>query len=95
MSTHAWLTAAALVSMLRFVGIAAFGSVPALLVLAQCTHAVTFAAQHGSCIAVLNRHFLGRLRGRGQALYTVLGLRRVRRDRHSPAGGALEPAPAV
>ena len=73
LSTHAWLTIAALVSMLRFAGIAAFGSVPALLVLAQCTHAVTFAAQHSSCIAVINLHFHGRLRGRGQALYTVLG----------------------
>ena len=26
-----------------------------------------------ACIAVINRHFPGRLRGRGQALYTVLG----------------------
>jgi MFS transporter, PPP family, 3-phenylpropionic acid transporter len=72
-SAHAWLTVAALVSMLRFAGIAAFGSVPVLLVLMQCTHAVTFAAQHSSCIVVINRHFPGRLRGRGQALYAVLG----------------------
>jgi MFS transporter, PPP family, 3-phenylpropionic acid transporter len=70
---HAWLTIAAGVSMLRFAGIATFGSVPALLVLAQCTHAVTFAAQHSACIAMINQHFPGRLRGRGQALYTVLG----------------------
>jgi PPP family 3-phenylpropionic acid transporter len=44
-----------------------------VLVLAQCSHAVTFAAQHTACIGVINRHFPGRLRGRGQALYTVLG----------------------
>ncbi|MGK2901054.1 MAG: MFS transporter [Burkholderiaceae bacterium] len=70
---HAWLTLAAAVSTLRFAAIAGFGSIPALLVLVQCTHALTFAAQHSSCIAVVNRHFPGRLRGRGQALYTWIG----------------------
>lgn len=70
---HAWLTLAAAVSTLRFAAIAGFGSIPALLVLVQCTHALTFAAQHSSCIAVVNRHFPGRLRGRGQALYTLIG----------------------
>jgi len=72
-SAHAWLTLAAVVSTLRFAAIAEFGAVPALLVLAQCTHAVTFAAQHSSCVGVINHHFPGRLRGRGQALYTLLG----------------------
>jgi PPP family 3-phenylpropionic acid transporter len=42
-------------------------------VAAQLLHAFTFAAQHSACIAVITRHFPGRLRGRGQALYTVLG----------------------
>ncbi|MES2993931.1 MAG: MFS transporter [Pseudomonadota bacterium] len=70
---HQWLTIAGAVSALRFAAIAAFGSIPAVLVLVQCTHAVTFAAQHSSCISVVNRHFPGRLRGRGQALYTLLG----------------------
>jgi len=73
LSTHAWLILAAAVTALRFALVAAFGDVPWLLVLLQCTHALTFAAQHSSCIAVINRHFPGRLRGRGQALYTVLG----------------------
>jgi len=73
LSPHAWLMVAAGVSVLRFAVIAVFGASPVLLVLAQCLHAVTFAAQHSSCIAVINRHFPGRLRGRGQALYTVLG----------------------
>ena len=73
MSAHAWLLVAALVTMLRMAMIAAWGATPWLLVVAQCTHAITFAAQHSSCIAVINRHFPGRLRGRGQALYTVLG----------------------
>jgi PPP family 3-phenylpropionic acid transporter len=70
---HAWLTLAAAVAALRFAVTAAFGTVPALLVLVQCTHAFTFAAQHSSCIGVINRHFPGRLRGRGQALYTLIG----------------------
>ena len=73
LSPHAWLMVAAGVSVLRFAVVAVFGASPVLLVLAQCLHAVTFAAQHSSCIAVINRHFPGRLRGRGQALYTVLG----------------------
>ena len=73
LSPHAWLMVAAGVSVLRFAVIAVFGASPVLLVLAQCLHAVTFAAQHSSCIAVINLHFPGRLRGRGQALYTVLG----------------------
>ncbi len=73
LSMHGWLLLAALVSVLRFAATASFGQVAWVLVLAQCTHAVTFAAQHTACIGVINRHFPGRLRGRGQALYTVLG----------------------
>lgn len=70
---HAWLLVAALASALRFGAIAAFGGVAAVLVAAQCLHALSFAAQHSACIAVISRHFPGRLRGRGQALYAVLG----------------------
>jgi MFS transporter, PPP family, 3-phenylpropionic acid transporter len=44
-----------------------------LLVVAQATHALTFAAHHSACIALLSHHFPGRLRGRGQALYSVIG----------------------
>jgi PPP family 3-phenylpropionic acid transporter len=73
LSMHGWLVMAALVSALRFAATAGFGHIVWVLVLAQCAHAVTFAAQHTACIGVINRHFPGRLRGRGQALYTVLG----------------------
>jgi MFS transporter, PPP family, 3-phenylpropionic acid transporter len=73
LSMHGWLVLAALVSALRFAAMAAFGELVWVLVLAQCTHAITFAAQHTACIGLINRHFPGRLRGRGQALYTVLG----------------------
>ena len=43
-----------------------------ILVFAQALHALTFAAHHSACIAMLSHHFPGRLRGRGQALYTVV-----------------------
>jgi PPP family 3-phenylpropionic acid transporter len=43
-----------------------------VLLLAQAIHALTFAAHHTACIALLSHHFPGRLRGRGQALYTVV-----------------------
>lgn len=72
-SLHAWLVAAALVSSLRFALTAAFGGQLWVLVLAQSSHALTFAAQHTACIALVSRYFPGRLRGRGQALYSVLG----------------------
>ena len=42
-----------------------------LLVLAQALHAITFAAHHSVCMALMSHHFPGRLRGRGQALFTV------------------------
>jgi PPP family 3-phenylpropionic acid transporter len=58
---------------LRFSAIAGFGEVMAVLVAAQLLHAVTFAAQHAACTAQLSVFFPGRLRGRGQALYAVLG----------------------
>jgi MFS transporter, PPP family, 3-phenylpropionic acid transporter len=70
---HAWLVIAAAASVLRFGAIAAFGGVAIVLVLAQTLHALTFAAQHAACITLIDKHFAGRLRGRGQALYTTLG----------------------
>jgi MFS transporter, PPP family, 3-phenylpropionic acid transporter len=68
-----WLQIVALVTALRFAATAAGGAVLAVLVLAQLTHAITFAAHHAACIATVQRLFPGRLRGRGQALYTTLG----------------------
>jgi PPP family 3-phenylpropionic acid transporter len=68
-----WLQLAAVVASLRFAMTAAFGGTLVLLLLAQTLHAVSFAAQHAACIAMVHRFFPGRLRGRGQALYSVLG----------------------
>ena len=70
---HRWLLAAALLSALRFGVTASLAFSLLALVLAQCAHALTFAAQHTACIALVSRYFPGRLRGRGQALYSVLG----------------------
>lgn len=70
---YRWLVLAAGVTALRFAATAAFGDVPAVLVAAQLTHVVTFAAQHMACTSVIARHFPDRLRTRGSALYTTLG----------------------
>jgi len=68
-----WLQVVAGVTTLRFVAVAVAGHWPVVLVLAQALHAVTFAGHHAACIMLVQRFFPGRLRGRGQALYTVLG----------------------
>jgi PPP family 3-phenylpropionic acid transporter len=70
---YRWLVAAALLTALRFAVTAAFGDVPAVLVAAQLTHAVTFAAQHMACTSLIARYFPDRLRTRGSALYSTLG----------------------
>lgn len=72
-SPQRWLAWAAALSVLRFALVAAFGQSTLALVAAQLLHAVTFAAQHAACIALISRWFPGPLRGRGQALYTTLG----------------------
>jgi MFS transporter, PPP family, 3-phenylpropionic acid transporter len=73
LSLSAWLVVAAAVTALRM-GITAVGASFLLLALfAQALHAITFAAHHTVCIALLSHHFPGALRGRGQALYTVIG----------------------
>jgi PPP family 3-phenylpropionic acid transporter len=73
LSLHAWLMLGAALGMLRFGVIAGLAASLAMLVLAQALHAITFAAHHTACVALLNQHFAARLRGRGQALYTIVG----------------------
>ncbi len=67
-----WLLLCALAMALRMVLTAAWGDVLLVLVLAQALHALTFAAHHTACVALVSHHFPARLRGRGQALYTVI-----------------------
>lgn len=73
MSLTAWLLLAALLTTARMAWTAGWPLVLPLLVLAQMTHAITFAAHHTVCMALISHHFPGQLRGRGQALYTVIG----------------------
>ncbi|MBS7807536.1 MFS transporter [Variovorax sp. PCZ-1] len=72
-SLTAWLIIAALASVLRFGLTAGMGDVLWVLFAAQTLHAISFAANHTVCTALISHHFPGNMRGRGQALYTVLG----------------------
>ncbi len=72
-SLAGWLVLAAALMALRMALTAGVADVWPVLALAQALHAITFAAHHTVCIAWISEHFPGRLRGRGQALYSVLG----------------------
>lgn len=69
---QAWLVLCSALMVLRMALTAGAAQHLWVLVLAQCLHAVTFATHHTVCIALLSQHFPGTLRGRGQALYTVI-----------------------
>ena len=71
-SLSGWLVLASGLMAVRMAVTAGLPQVWPLLLLAQGLHAITFAAHHTVCIALLSHHFPGRLRGRGQALYTVV-----------------------
>ena len=71
MPLTAWLVLCSAVMVLRMSLTAAWADVLWVLVLAQTLHAITFATHHTACIALISQYFPGRLRGRGQALYTV------------------------
>ena len=73
MSLPAWLVLCSVAMVLRMGLTASSAQVLVLLLLAQALNALTFATHHTVCIALLSQHFGGRLRGRGQALYTVIG----------------------
>jgi len=72
LSLAAWLVACSAVMLLRMVLTATWADVLWVLLLAQTLHAITFATHHTVCIALISKHFSGPLRGRGQALYTVI-----------------------
>jgi len=67
-----WMLLCSAAMVLRMALTAAWADVLLVLVLAQCLHALTFAAHHTACVAMVSHHFPARLRGRGQALYTVI-----------------------
>jgi PPP family 3-phenylpropionic acid transporter len=73
LSARAWLVLCAGVMLVRMVITFSAADVLVWLLVAQALHAITFATHHSVCIALVSEMFPGRLRGRGQALYTVLG----------------------
>jgi PPP family 3-phenylpropionic acid transporter len=68
-----WMLVCGIAAVARLGLTAGLGGSIAALVVAQWLHALSFAAHHTTCIAVVSRRFPGRLRGRGQALFTVIG----------------------
>jgi PPP family 3-phenylpropionic acid transporter len=68
-----WMLVCGIAAVARLGLTAGLGGSIAALVMAQWLHALSFAAHHTTCIAVVSRRFPGRLRGRGQALFTVIG----------------------
>lgn len=72
-ATPQWLLLCGIAAVLRMGITAGFGQWIWALVVAQALHALSFAAHHASCIVMVSRYFPGRLRGRGQALFTVTG----------------------
>ena len=72
-SLSQWLMISCAAMVLRM-GLTSFGSQwLMLLFLAQALHGVTFAVQHTVSVSWLSTYFPGRLRGRGQALYSIVG----------------------
>ena len=72
LSLTAWLMVCSAAMVLRMGITASSAQVLVWLLVAQALHSLTFATHHTVCIALLSKHFSGRLRGRGQALYTVV-----------------------
>lgn len=72
-SLTGWLIICSATTVLRFALTAGLGGSLWVLLAAQALHAVSFAAHHTVCTALISRHFPGNMRGRGQALYTVIG----------------------
>ena len=68
-----WLLLGGAVMVLRMALTGGLGGWLWVLVAAQAMHALTFAAHHTASIAMVSNYFPGRLRGRGQALFVIMG----------------------
>ncbi len=73
LSASAWLVLCAATMLARMLLTASVADSLVWLVLAQVLHALTFATHHTVCISCIAGYFPGGLRGRGQALFTVVG----------------------
>lgn len=72
LNVSAWLLICSVAAFFRLGLTATFGGLWPVLLVAQALHAITYAAHHSACTALLNEFFPGRARARGQALYTVV-----------------------
>jgi PPP family 3-phenylpropionic acid transporter len=72
-SMEKWLLVCGAATVLRMALIGAAGHWLLVLFAAQLLHALSFATHHTACMAMVSKHFPGRMRGRGQALFTVTG----------------------
>lgn len=61
-----------LTAALRFLAIGWWVEHLAVLLVAQTLHALSFGAYHAAAMALVHRHFRGRIQARGQALYNSL-----------------------
>jgi len=68
------LSVSLLLSIIRWVMIASGIDRIINVLAAQVLHLATFGLFHAACIALIHKAFPGRLQGRGQALYSSLGL---------------------
>ena len=68
-----WLVVCGAATVLRMALTGGLGGSLVALFVAQALHALTFATHHTACIAMVSHHFPDRLRGRGQALFTIIG----------------------
>ena len=69
----ALLGASLAVAVLRFALVGLAGAHPAVVVLTQLMHAITFGLHHSAVMALLHRWFGEREQGRAQAMYVTLG----------------------
>ena len=72
-SLTGWLMLASVVAFFRMGFTALAGTSLWMMLLLQCLHGITFAAHHTACVALISHYFPGALRGRGQAIYTLVG----------------------
>ena len=68
-----WMLVCGIAGVARLGLTAGLGGLIAALVIAQWLHALSFAARHHGDAGRVVRRFPGHLRGRGQALFTVIG----------------------
>ncbi len=72
-SAHTLLTVALAATVLRWIWTGWFPESTIMLVLAQTLHMAGFGIFHAAAVHLIHRHFDGRIRNRGQALYSSLG----------------------